>query len=290
MGSMRRPREPPDRPALACGTALPGSLSGADCRPSSKRSTSDSTTSSSMRLSGGPAGAGPRAMSGLSAAISQGGRRSPCRSAQWGRPSSSPRSSWRPLAIASIPSTWPISPRFSDGICSASDVVVPSTAETVVMKVPPPARRGGAGGRGEPRGLRRHLPGPVPQPARLSRYPGCVVRSGLGAILGITLACPSRHPGAGLRGWDRRSGTGLCGGLACARHDPVLTLCSRRPPSSDAGIGISLLKVLADPYNQLPAITFWLLGSLASATLGDVASVLPALVLGSCRWCSCAGV
>jgi len=30
-----------------------------------------------------------------------------------------------------------------------------------------------------------------------------------------------------------------------------------------AGAGISLVKVLADPYDQLPAITFWLLGSLA---------------------------
>ena len=29
------------------------------------------------------------------------------------------------------------------------------------------------------------------------------------------------------------------------------------------GAGISLVKYLADPYNQLPAITFWLLGSLA---------------------------
>ena len=46
------------------------------------------------------------------------------------------------------------------------------------------------------------------------------------------------------------------------------------------GAGISLLKVLADPYNQLPAITFWLLGSLSSVTLGDVAATLPMLLLG----------
>jgi hypothetical protein len=30
------------------------------------------------------------------------------------------------------------------------------------------------------------------------------------------------------------------------------------------GAGIGLVKYLADPYNQLPAITFWLLGSLAA--------------------------
>lgn len=46
------------------------------------------------------------------------------------------------------------------------------------------------------------------------------------------------------------------------------------------GAGISLIKILADPYNQLPAITYWLLGSLASVTSGDVVSILPALVVG----------
>ena len=47
------------------------------------------------------------------------------------------------------------------------------------------------------------------------------------------------------------------------------------------GAVIALVKYLADPYNQLPAITFWLLGSLASATPGDLASALPAIVVGS---------
>jgi iron complex transport system permease protein len=36
------------------------------------------------------------------------------------------------------------------------------------------------------------------------------------------------------------------------------------------GAAISLLKILADPYNQLPAIIFWLLGSLSAATRGDI--------------------
>jgi iron complex transport system permease protein len=43
---------------------------------------------------------------------------------------------------------------------------------------------------------------------------------------------------------------------------------------------VSLLKYLADPYNQLPAITFWLLGSLSAVTAGDVLTVLPAVVIG----------
>ena len=47
-----------------------------------------------------------------------------------------------------------------------------------------------------------------------------------------------------------------------------------------AGAATSLLKVMADPYDQLPAITFWLLGSLASTTGPDLRPVLPAVALG----------
>ncbi|MEZ5448840.1 MAG: iron ABC transporter permease [Thiolinea sp.] len=47
-----------------------------------------------------------------------------------------------------------------------------------------------------------------------------------------------------------------------------------------AGAATSLLKVLADPYDQLPAITFWLLGSLASMTRADILPALPVGVLG----------
>jgi iron complex transport system permease protein len=46
------------------------------------------------------------------------------------------------------------------------------------------------------------------------------------------------------------------------------------------GAGVGLLKYLADPYNQLPAITFWLLGSLAAVNLRVVTSLLPAVVVG----------
>jgi iron complex transport system permease protein len=47
-----------------------------------------------------------------------------------------------------------------------------------------------------------------------------------------------------------------------------------------AGAAISLVKVLADPYDQLPAITFWLLGSLAGVKSADVAATLPVVVIG----------
>jgi iron complex transport system permease protein len=46
------------------------------------------------------------------------------------------------------------------------------------------------------------------------------------------------------------------------------------------GAGVGLLKYLADPYNQLPAITFWLLGSLAATNQRNLTSLLPAVAIG----------
>jgi iron complex transport system permease protein len=45
------------------------------------------------------------------------------------------------------------------------------------------------------------------------------------------------------------------------------------------GSGIALTKYLADPYNQLPAMTYWLLGSFASVTKKDLVVALPVIVL-----------
>jgi iron complex transport system permease protein len=47
-----------------------------------------------------------------------------------------------------------------------------------------------------------------------------------------------------------------------------------------AGACISLIKILADPYDQLPAITFWLLGSLASLRNADLAAAAPFVLIG----------
>jgi len=51
------------------------------------------------------------------------------------------------------------------------------------------------------------------------------------------------------------------------------------------GAAISLLKYLADPYNQLPAITFWLLGSLASFGRQDLlAAFAPIAIAVAALW------
>jgi iron complex transport system permease protein len=70
-------------------------------------------------------------------------------------------------------------------------------------------------------------------------------------------------------------------GAALGRHDPVLVLVLAGVVIGTLlGSCVSLLKYLADPYNQLPAITFWLLGSLSAVTAGDVLTVLPAVAIG----------
>lgn len=42
----------------------------------------------------------------------------------------------------------------------------------------------------------------------------------------------------------------------------------------------SYIKLVADPSNQLPEITYWLMGSLSAARLTDVLQVLPPMILG----------
>jgi len=70
-------------------------------------------------------------------------------------------------------------------------------------------------------------------------------------------------------------------GQAVKGHDPILVLILAGVViGALLGSVLALLKYLADPYNQLPAITFWLLGSLASTNLDDIATTLVPVLLG----------
>jgi iron complex transport system permease protein len=73
--------------------------------------------------------------------------------------------------------------------------------------------------------------------------------------------------------------------LAVARgiggRDPLLTLVlTGVAVGSLFGAGIALLKLLADPYNELPALTFWLMGSFAGVLPRDLAWSLGPIALG----------
>lgn len=64
-------------------------------------------------------------------------------------------------------------------------------------------------------------------------------------------------------------------------HDPLLALVLTGVVIGTLlGSAIALLKYLADPYNQLPAITFWLLGSLASIAPKDLVVAAPLALAG----------
>ncbi len=111
---------------------------------------------------------------------------------------------------------------------------------------------------------------------------GVSTGAGLGAVLGIFLSLPILAI----------QGFAFIGGMVTVAivYAIAVTVRGREPTlvlvlagvvvGSLAGAMISLIKVLADPYDQLPAITFWLLGSLASTRAGDVWSVLPAVLVG----------
>ncbi|HZO04165.1 MAG TPA: iron ABC transporter permease [Burkholderiales bacterium] len=64
-------------------------------------------------------------------------------------------------------------------------------------------------------------------------------------------------------------------------HDPLLALVlTGVVVGTLLGSAIALLKYLADPYNQLPAITYWLLGSLAAISPKDIGYSLPLVLVG----------
>lgn len=106
--------------------------------------------------------------------------------------------------------------------------------------------------------------------------------AGLGAVLGILLGLPVLAVQL----------LGFAGGLATvllvallARAlrggaDTLVLVLSGIVIGALAGAAIALVKVLADPYEQLPAITFWLLGSLSGIQRGDVVAAAPVVLIG----------
>jgi iron complex transport system permease protein len=71
-------------------------------------------------------------------------------------------------------------------------------------------------------------------------------------------------------------------GSAAGSRDPVLVLVLAGVViGALLGAGVGLIKYLADPYNQLPAMTFWLLGSLAAAGPSDLVPLFGPVALGT---------
>jgi iron complex transport system permease protein len=71
-------------------------------------------------------------------------------------------------------------------------------------------------------------------------------------------------------------------GSAVRARDPVLVLVLTGVViGSLLGAGVGLVKYLADPYNQLPAMTFWLLGSLAAVNAADLVPLFGPVAVGT---------
>ncbi len=111
---------------------------------------------------------------------------------------------------------------------------------------------------------------------------GVSTGAALGAVLGIFLS----QEVAVIQAFAFAGGLGAVGlvygvGSRLRGHDPLLALVLTGVVIGTLlGSAIALLKYLADPYNQLPAITFWLLGSLASITPRELALAAPLAALG----------
>jgi iron complex transport system permease protein len=71
-------------------------------------------------------------------------------------------------------------------------------------------------------------------------------------------------------------------GSVVRARDPVLVLVLAGVViGALLGAGVGLVKYLADPYNQLPAMTFWLLGSLSATGPADLVPLFAPVALGT---------
>src|SRR5439155_14169129 len=71
-------------------------------------------------------------------------------------------------------------------------------------------------------------------------------------------------------------------GSAVSARDPILVLVLTGVViGALLGAGVGLVKYLADPYNQLPAMTFWLLGSLSATGVRDLLPLFGPVAAGA---------
>ena len=104
----------------------------------------------------------------------------------------------------------------------------------------------------------------------------------LGAVLGIFLSRDAWVIQAmAFAGGLAAVGLVFAIGGALRGHDPIVSLVLTGVVLGTLlGSLIAMLKYLADPYNQLPAITFWLLGSLAAVAPQDLWALLSLIAIG----------
>jgi iron complex transport system permease protein len=120
---------------------------------------------------------------------------------------------------------------------------------------------------------------PLVSPDILGVTAGCSLGAGIAVLLAL--------PIAGVQALAFAGGLAAVGlvmlvAAAIGGRDPILTLIlTGVVVGSLFGAGVALVKYVADPYNQLPAITFWMLGSFTGAGAADLRAAAPALAVGA---------
>ncbi|HUL95959.1 MAG TPA: iron ABC transporter permease [Usitatibacter sp.] len=118
---------------------------------------------------------------------------------------------------------------------------------------------------------------PLVSPDILGVAAGCALGAGIAVLASLPIAAIQAFAFVGgliAVGLVVAIGTWIGG------RDPILTLVLTGVVVGSAfGAGIALVKYVADPYNQLPAITFWLLGSFTGALPRDLPATLIPIAL-----------
>lgn len=128
---------------------------------------------------------------------------------------------------------------------------------------------------------------PLVSPDLLGVSSGCA----LGAVIGILAGgSGATIQLAAFVGGVAASALVVALGVLVRGHDRTLTfVLAGVVVAALFSAGVAFAKTLADPYNQLPAITFWLLGGFGGVMTADVAMALPLIaggiaVLALVRW------
>src|SRR5690606_2413235 len=159
----------------------------------------------------------------------------------------------------------------------------PGTAETVLLHIRGPrvvaALAVGAGLAAAGATFQGLFRNPLVSPDILGASAGAA----LGAVLGIFFSLGVFGvQAAAFAGGLLAVAVVYAAGSSLRQSDPVLVLILAGVViGSLLGAGIGLVKYLADPYNQLPAITFWLLGSLAASGPSDLIPLFGPIALGT---------
>lgn len=165
---------------------------------------------------------------------------------------------------------------------SGTDSGLPFNVEAIVLQVRGPrvvaALAVGAALAAAGASLQNLFRNPLVSPDILGVTAGCALGAGVAILLSL--------PIAGIQA------VAFIGGLAAVflvmaigtwvgGRDPILTLIlTGVVVGSLFGAGVALVKYVADPFDELPAITFWLLGSFAAALPRDLLATLVPMAAG----------